>query len=1099
MKKWLDKYQSKGEVKKQTKSNFNPYTNVNRIGVSENTVVNKNSFEKNKQAKDNASIKFQNKHRTPVISKTPDNYNAPSMVALREHYNDVENRKKILKTIAKGADVVTDVMQVGNFIPHPIGQTIGEIGNIAGMGVDAFQAGMDLREGDYNNAAVNALSILPTAFAQKYISGFKRDMYNTTPNSFADKIANLGNRDGAYIPLTLYSKHVNNPVMIKSINSNRKILGGIGAETIYDLKQNGGLVSKNSLNRTVTCSNCGWSWKLLDGGENPLTCHKCGGTIKMKNGGEQLDQYQSKGQVNFRDQLLQRNAPIIDRGNFSKDYVKPIVQAPLISLITGSPMTKDEAAMFRAQQIAKNNNPGIIRKTVPTSIGTRTLDVLNNPMTSAQQAIAKQPITGRGPRNIYDNAVDFVNPFGMVNSATELRNSVDRVINNPNTVLNELPGMGLNLLQFLPVAKAVPKISRKLAEETRYLVDELNPFIKIGKHTFNTTYDLPLGKRLTNAFNSGTLAMKNKGDVLPHYWGSHMTPEEVYKELTEELKNLPKGAYTTDGDMSINAAPIFWRVASKGPEKGFTIIRTGGDQTLNFMGYKGNNVTRALPKNYDDIPKIKELINDFNEEIKTLKRNNASKEVIKNKKNELNKEILQEIRFNVNNNPEGEKLLYDFYDNYKPILDDPIIETNKSTGLNFPLTSYGNDILLNIPTFSQPTLYGIKGSPLKDRFLPYMKNYAKDRIKINLDNFKQSFINPKIKPVINGNDYDNFEDIDYEDVTSGNYDFLGSNQNVDYDLIRQSFQNRALRNNENNDYLESLIEQERQLNSNRFQQLRFKKGGAIITNRGQWDYPGQTTIIPSNEITMKGVPYPVLGVDNTGYAQMMQPQMNYTFPGQYVTEYPMAQNGKEVKKSNIRQAYVDAYNNYNNRTFPAETLPQRQKAYRTINPSDYTDLRNYGRWISDEKRNEFFDPRSEEAFKFYLGLSKPEDLQYIRKSQYRPTINATDKYYYAVDPELEQDIFNAYKNKVKLNETLQTDEAEFETALSGKGAAGLLGRFGVSKGHDQNGDYLSYYDKYDLKDFAQDRTKGVPYSIYNRIYYPKKQKGGQKSDWEIIK
>jgi hypothetical protein len=247
---------------------------------------------------------------------------------------------------------------------------------------------------------------------------------------------------------------------------------------------------------------------------------------------------------------------------------------------------------------------------------------------------------------------------------------------------------------------------------------------------------------------------------------------------------------------------------------------------------------------------------------------------------------------------------------------------------------------------------------------------------------------------------------------------------------------------------------------------------------------------------MEGVPYPVLGVDNTGYAQMMQPQMNYTFPGQYVIEYPMAQNGKEVKKSNIRQAYVDAYNNYNNRTFPVETLPVRQKAYRTINPSDYTDLRNYGRWVSDEKRNEFFDPRSEEAFKFYLGLSKPEDLQYIRKSQYRPTINPTDKYYYAVDPELEQDIFNAYKDKVKLNETLQTDEAEFETTLSGKGAAGLLGRFGVSKGHDENGDYLSYYDKYDLKDFAQDRTKGVPYSIYNRIYYPKKEQGGEMINYK---
>ena len=48
---------------------------------------------------------------------------------------------------------------------------------------------------------------------------------------------------------------------------------------VYSL--GGGLLSK-----TVTCSNCGWSWKAVDGGKDVMTCHKCGGTIKMKNGGD---------------------------------------------------------------------------------------------------------------------------------------------------------------------------------------------------------------------------------------------------------------------------------------------------------------------------------------------------------------------------------------------------------------------------------------------------------------------------------------------------------------------------------------------------------------------------------------------------------------------------------------------------------------------------------------------------------------------------------------------------------------------------------------------------------------------------------------------
>lgn len=52
--------------------------------------------------------------------------------------------------------------------------------------------------------------------------------------------------------------------------------------TYFPRMANGG----GLLSRTVTCSNCGWSWKAVDGGMDPMTCHKCGGTIKMKNGGD---------------------------------------------------------------------------------------------------------------------------------------------------------------------------------------------------------------------------------------------------------------------------------------------------------------------------------------------------------------------------------------------------------------------------------------------------------------------------------------------------------------------------------------------------------------------------------------------------------------------------------------------------------------------------------------------------------------------------------------------------------------------------------------------------------------------------------------------
>lgn len=69
------------------------------------------------------------------------------------------------------------------------------------------------------------------------------------------------------------------------------------------------------------------------------------------------------------------------------------------------------------------------------------------------------------------------------------------------------------------------------------------------------------------------------------------------------------------------------------------------------------------------------------------------------------------------------------------------------------------------------------------------------------------------------------------------------------------------------------------------------KEDVITDPMGQWKHPGEVTRIPSGNITMKGVPYPVLGVDNLGNKQMMQPGMDYTFPGESVTEYPQMQKG----------------------------------------------------------------------------------------------------------------------------------------------------------------------------------------------------------------
>ena len=78
-------------------------------------------------------------------------------------------------------------------------------------------------------------------------------------------------------------------------------------------------------------------------------------------------------------------------------------------------------------------------------------------------------------------------------------------------------------------------------------------------------------------------------------------------------------------------------------------------------------------------------------------------------------------------------------------------------------------------------------------------------------------------------------------------------------------------------------------------------GGAIVDPMGQWAHPGEVTIIPSTDITMEGVDYPVLGISDTGDQQMMYPGEDYQFDGDYVTEYPMMKDGGWLSKFDTAQ------------------------------------------------------------------------------------------------------------------------------------------------------------------------------------------------------
>jgi hypothetical protein len=78
---------------------------------------------------------------------------------------------------------------------------------------------------------------------------------------------------------------------------------------------------------------------------------------------------------------------------------------------------------------------------------------------------------------------------------------------------------------------------------------------------------------------------------------------------------------------------------------------------------------------------------------------------------------------------------------------------------------------------------------------------------------------------------------------------------------------------------------------------KFQDGGAIpVSMNGLKEYPNQEVIVPSNNITMKGINYDVLAFPNNDQPVLMKPDQNYQFPNStQVLEKPMMKNGGMIK------------------------------------------------------------------------------------------------------------------------------------------------------------------------------------------------------------
>lgn len=122
-------------------------------------------------------------------------------------------------------------------------------------------------------------------------------------------------------------------------------------------------------------------------------------------------------------------------------------------------------------------------------------------------------------------------------------------------------------------------------------------------------------------------------------------------------------------------------------------------------------------------------------------------------------------------------------------------------------------------------------------------------------------------------------------------------------------------------------------------------------------------VIPSNNITMKDVEFPIHGIDNQGNEKIMQPGMDYRFPGDYVIETPLieAQQGGQSNFYDKNSKVMSLLEEHN-------ILTREGNSYKyNIDPEEFN--KKYGKYLQGDSGIDYDTERTSDAH--YIYLNKP--------------------------------------------------------------------------------------------------------------------------------
>lgn len=149
------------------------------------------------------------------------------------------------------------------------------------------------------------------------------------------------------------------------------------------------------------------------------------------------------------------------------------------------------------------------------------------------------------------------------------------------------------------------------------------------------------------------------------------------------------------------------------------------------------------------------------------------------------------------------------------------------------------------------------------------------------------------------------------------------------------------------------------------------------------------------------------------------------------------------------------------------------------------DLQRVGRMSHDHALGMVQSRR--DAWKMYLGL--PQEHGTFGISAFKPEHSSDDTYYYKLEHFFDR--FAEYcgcggDRQVAMQRLVEiADSPEQEPVHIIDYYSGVMGTFTLSKGKDETGSYVSYYDRWNLEGSSEGERGiiGKPFEIYDRIYY----------------